>query len=91
MANIKSSIKRAKIARVKTLRNKMIKSRLKTHIKKFNEQLESNNIEEAKALFPNLTKLIDKAAAKGTIHKNAAARKKSKLAAKLNKLSGLAQ
>ena len=69
----------------------MIKSRLKTHIKKFNEQLESNNIEEAKALFPNLTKLIDKAAAKGTIHKNAAARKKSKLAAKLNKLSGLAQ
>jgi len=91
VANIKSSIKRAKIARVKTLRNKMIKSRLKTHIKKFNEQLESNNIEEAKALFPNLTKLIDKAAAKGTIHKNAAARKKSKLAAKLNKLSGLAQ
>ncbi len=91
MANIKSAIKRARITRVKTLKNKSIKSNLKTYIRKFNQQLESNNIEEAKAAFSNLSKLIDQAAAKGTIHKNTAARKKSKLATKLNKLSGMAQ
>ncbi|MGI6113185.1 MAG: 30S ribosomal protein S20 [Mahellales bacterium] len=91
MANIKSAIKRARITRVKTLKNKSIKSNLKTHIRKFNQQLESNNIEEAKGAFSNLSKLIDQAAAKGTIHKNTAARKKSKLANKLNRLSGMAQ
>ncbi len=84
MANIKSAIKRIKVIDFKTRRNKMIISSLKTSIRKFENALNAGNTDEAKALYKNTASLIDKAASKGTLHKNTAARKKSRLAKKLN-------
>lgn len=85
MANIKSAIKRIKVTETKTLRNRMVKSSVKTFIRKFEDSLVSGNIDDAKRLYPRVTHVIDKAAAKGIIHSNTAARKKSKLALRLNK------
>ncbi len=85
MAAIKSSIKRARTIKARTLRNKVIKSNMRTMIKKLENSLASGNIEEAKNLYPLVVKRIDMAASKGTIHKNAANRKKSRLAIRLNK------
>ncbi|MBA5849889.1 30S ribosomal protein S20 [Clostridium sp. cel8] len=87
MANIKSAKKRIKVIQTKTLRNKMIKSSLKTTLKKFETAIENKNLEEAKITFAASVKALDKAASKGVLHKNKAARKKSRLAAKLNNLS----
>lgn len=87
MANIKSAQKRIKVTLVKTLRNKMIKSSLKTTIKKFEAALAGKNAEEAKVAYVNVVKQLDMAASKGVIHKNMASRKKSRLAAKLNALN----
>lgn len=85
MANIKSAIKRIKVTETKTLRNRMVKSSVKTFIRKFEDSLVSGNLDDAKRLYPRVSHVIDKAAAKGIIHRNTAARKKSKLALKLNK------
>ena len=84
MPNIKSAKKRVKIIEKKTLRNNMIKSEYKTVIKKFENALNSGNVEEAETLFSQATKKIDQACSKGVIVKNTAARKKSNLAKKLN-------
>lgn len=87
MANIKSAQKRIKVAKAKTLRNTMIKSALKTKIKKFEAAVVNKNVEEAKANYTVVAKALDMAASKGIIHKNKAAKKKSRLATKLNGLS----
>lgn len=87
MANIKSAQKRIKVTAVKTLRNKMVKSALKTTIKKFEVAVAGGNLEEAKTAFKNTVKSLDMAASKGIIHKNMASRKKARLAAKLNAIS----
>ncbi len=87
MANIKSAKKRVKVIKVKTLRNKMIKSALKTTIKKFEIAVANNEVAEANSAFTACVKALDMAASKGVIHKNQAARKKSRLASKLNGLS----
>lgn len=84
MPNIKSAIKRVSVIEKKTLRNNMIKSGYKSAVKKFEQALESGNIEDAKTLFSQATKKIDQACSKGVIVKNTAARKKSNLAKKLN-------
>ncbi len=76
MANIKSAKKRVRVIQAKTLRNKMARSALKTAIKK----AESGDKESVTLAI----KKVDQAAAKGLIHKNKAARKKSQLAKKLN-------
>ena len=76
--NIKSAKKRVKVAAAKTLQNKMINSQLKTEIKKANAAIESNAADKV------AVKRIDQAAAKGILHKNTAARKKSALDKKLN-------
>jgi len=83
LANIKSAIKRIKITEFKTRRNRMIISSLKTSIRKFEDSIKAGNLEEAQILYRKAVSLIDKAAAKGTIHKNTAARKKSRLSNKL--------
>ncbi|MGL5086472.1 MAG: 30S ribosomal protein S20 [Clostridium sp.] len=87
MANIQSSKKRIKVTETKTAQNRMIKSALKTTIKKFETALESNNAEEAKVLLPKVVKALDMAAQKGVAHKNMVARKKSRLTAKLNAMA----
>lgn len=84
MANIKSAKKRIKVIEKKTLRNKMIKSALKTTIKKFEVAVDAKNAEEAKANFNNVVKALDMAASKGIVHSNKAARKKSRLSARLS-------
>ena len=84
MPNIKSAMKRVKVIEKKTMRNNMIKSGYRTAVKKFEQALESGNVEEAKALFSEANKKIDQACTKGVLVKNTAARKKSRLAKKLN-------
>ena len=84
MPNIKSAIKRVSVIEKKTLRNNMIKSGYKSAVKKFEQAVESGNVEEAKPLFSLATRKIDQACSKGVIVKNTAARKKSNLAKKLN-------
>ncbi|GKX65560.1 30S ribosomal protein S20 [Inconstantimicrobium mannanitabidum] len=87
MANIKSAQKRIKVTANKTLRNKMIKSALKTEIKNFEASVAGGNKEEASTLFTKTAKTLDMAATKGVVHKNMAARKKSRLATKLNAMA----
>ncbi len=82
MPNIKSAIKRVKVAEKKTLQNSMIKSEYKTAIKKY-ETANANKDEKAVELLSNAKKKIDHASAKGVISKNAASRKKSRLEKKL--------
>lgn len=77
MPNIKSAKKRVKVINNKTLRNKMIKSNLKTVLKKADADMSAEAITLA-------IKKVDQACAKGIMHKNKAARKKSQLAKKLN-------
>ncbi|MBQ7989982.1 MAG: 30S ribosomal protein S20 [Oscillospiraceae bacterium] len=77
MANIKSAKKRVEVIKKKTLRNKMIKSNLKTVVKKAEAEPTAENVTFA-------IKRVDQACAKGIMHKNKAARKKSQLAKKLN-------
>jgi small subunit ribosomal protein S20 len=87
MANIKSAQKRIKVTKAKTIRNRMVKSALKTVIKKFEVTLTAKSVDDAKAAYVRAAKALDMAATKGIIHKNMAARKKSRLAAKLNALN----
>ncbi|AYF54498.1 30S ribosomal protein S20 [Clostridium botulinum] len=87
MANIKSAKKRIKVIETKTLRNKMIKSALKTKIKNFEVAVANNDLNEAKSAYTTVVKALDMAAAKGILHKNKAARKKSRLASKLSALN----
>ncbi len=85
MPNTVSAIKKVRVIKTKTLRNQMIKSALKTALKNFDAALASGD-EQAKAeAFKLAVKKIDQAAAKGILHKNNAAHKKSKLATALAK------
>lgn len=87
MANIKSAKKRIKVIEAKTLQNRIIKSALKTVIKKYLTAIETGKVEEAKVELTSTVKALDMAASKGVIHKNKASRTKSRLVAKLNDLS----
>ena len=86
MPNIKSAKKRVKVIAVKTARNKANRSALKTEIKKANAAIESgeNTTEAVRAA----QKKIDQAVAHGILHKNSAARKKSRFTNMLNKMNG---
>ena len=83
MPNIKSAKKRVKVIATKTLINKAANSELKTTLKKANAAIANNDANKAEALRVAVKKL-DQAVAKGILHKNAAARKKSQLAKKAN-------
>lgn len=84
MANIKSAKKRTKVIAKKTANNRIRKSIIKTAEKRFEEAIDAGDKELAIERFKSAEKAIDKAAAKNVLHKNAAARKVSKLAKKLN-------
>lgn len=84
MPNIKSAIKRVKVSEKKNLRNRMIKSGVKTAVKKFQVELASDP-KKAGAQLSATTSAIDKAAAKGILHKNTANRRKARLARSLSK------
>ena len=82
MANIKSAAKRAELAKVRTLKNAAAKSYLRTTIRRFDESL-NTDLDNATIAFRKASRALDKAASKGLIHKNMAARKKSRLSKKL--------
>lgn len=84
MPNIKSAKKRVKVIKTKTLRNQMLKSNLKTVIKKFEAAVNSADKKKAAEALKVAVKRIDQAVAKGILKKNTASRKKSQLALKLN-------
>lgn len=88
MPNIKSAAKRVEIIRMRTLRNVRIKSALRTTIRKFEGAMSTANLEEANLKLRTAVQALDKAVTKGILHKNAAARKKSRLTKRLNKLKG---
>ena len=84
MPDIKSAIKRVKVSEKKNLRNRMIKSGVKTAVKKFQVELASNP-GAANVQLNATTSAIDKAVSKGIMHKNTANRKKARLARNLSK------
>ncbi len=84
MPNIKSAKKRVLVTATKNARNKAAMSALKTAIKKANAAIDNNAADKAE-LVKLAVKKIDKAAAKGLIHKNNAAHKKAALAVRLSK------
>ena len=86
MPNIKSAKKRVLVTKTKTLQNKMFKTELKTDIKKYQAALAAGDTELAQATYKIAVKKIDQAAARGIIHKNAAAHKKSQFTKALNKM-----
>ncbi|MGW3910113.1 30S ribosomal protein S20 [Streptomyces sp. NPDC005070] len=88
MANIKSQIKRIKTNEKARLRNKAVKSSLKTAIRKAREAAAAGDVEKATVAAREASRKLDKAVAKGVIHKNQAANKKSALASKVASLQG---
>lgn len=90
MPNIKSAIKRVKTNEKRRLLRASQKSALRTSIKSFEKAVASSSADSAKEALVAASKKLDKAVTKGLIHKNAAARKKSRLAKKLNALSAQA-
>ncbi|KOG89660.1 30S ribosomal protein S20 [Streptomyces varsoviensis] len=88
MANIKSQMKRNKTNEKARLRNKAVKSSLKTAIRQTREAVAAGDLEKATAAAALAGKKLDKAASRGVIHKNAAANKKSALAKRVATLQG---
>ena len=86
MANIKSQIKRNRTNEAARLRNKSVKSALKTSVRKFREAAAAGDAAAATELARTASRQLDKAASKGIIHKNQAANRKSAMAAKAAQL-----
>ena len=80
MANIKSQIKRIGQNERRRLRNKAVKSELKTAVRRFREAAASGDTDAATSALRSASRLLDKAASKGVIHKNQAANRKSAMA-----------
>lgn len=84
MPNIKSAKKRVELSKIANEKNKQEKSFLKTTVKKFEAAVAEGDHEKADSAYKAAVKAIDQAAAKGILHKNTAARKKSSCARKMN-------
>ena len=84
MANIKSQIKRNKQNEAARVRNKAVRSSLKTAAKRVVSTADGGDADTATTSLRTASRLIDKAASKGTLHKRAAARRKSRLARQVN-------
>ena len=87
MPNIKSAKTRVKVIETKTLRNKMLKTQLRTAMKKYEAAVEAGDKAVATETYKAAVKKLDKAVCQGLIHKNAAARKKSQFTKKMNTLA----
>jgi small subunit ribosomal protein S20 len=86
VANIKSQIKRNRTNERRRLRNKAVKSELKTAVRRFREAADSGDAAASTTALRSATRLLDKAASKGVIHKNQAANRKSAMASRAAKL-----
>ena len=89
MANHKSAIKRDRQSKVRRLRNRMNKSKMNTAIRRVEEALVAGSEEAAQEALKMALPLIQKTAGKGTIHKNTAARKISRLTKRVNRMQPL--
>ena len=87
MANIKSAKKRILVIETKTARNKAIKSKVKTYVKKVETAVANKDVEAAKAVLPEAISVINKAGSKGVYHKNTCARKISRLTKAVNEIA----
>ena len=87
MPNIKSAKKRVELSKVAYVNNKADKSELKPTIKKFEAALDAGVRTDAEAAYKLVIKAVDQGVTKGILHKNTAARKKSSMTLKLNKLA----
>ena len=84
MANTKSAIKRLRSAERRRLRNRIYRGRARTAIKKARHLMDKGHLEEAREAVRMAVSALDKAAEKGIIHKNNAARRKAHLMRQLN-------
>ena len=87
LPNIKSAKKRVRLSEARNARNRAERSALKTTLKKFDAAVTEGNRTEAEGAYKVAVKTVDKAVAKGILHKNNAARKKSALTLKLNAMN----
>ena len=87
MANIKSAKKRILVIETKTARNKAIKSKVKTYVKKVETAVARKDAEAAKAALKEAISVINKAGSKGVYHKNTCARRISRLTKAVNELA----
>ena len=87
MANSKSAAKRARQTIKRTARNKAVKSKLRTDVKRFETAIVNEDKELAQSALHRAIITIDKAVTKGVLHKNKAARTKSRLTKRLNELA----
>lgn len=87
MANTKSALKRIRSSERKRLRNKPIRTALKTYVRSAVTQISAGGAEDSADAVVRAISALDKAAGKGIIHRNQAARRKSRLMAKLNRLN----
>ena len=84
MPNIESAVKRMRQNQRRRMRNRQLRSRMRTQIKKFRSLVEKGEIDEAREALPSVYSVIDSTARKGVIHPNTAGRYKSRLAKQLN-------
>lgn len=86
MANIASQIKRNRQNERRRLRNKAVRSTLKTYLKRFRTAVEEGDAERAQTAYAEAARRLDKAAQKGVVHRNFAANHKSRMAKRLQSL-----
>ena len=87
LPNIKSAKKRVKVTATKTLQNKIFRTQMKTAMKKYEAAVEAGDVALAQETYKAAVKKVDMAVARGIIHKNAGARKKSQFTKKLNAMA----
>jgi small subunit ribosomal protein S20 len=80
LPNIKSAIKRVNVTETKNLRNRMIKSNIRTSVKKLENAAQAGDNQAAEAQLRAAVSTLDKAAAKGVMHKNTVNRQKARMA-----------
>lgn len=86
MANLKSSKKRIRSNEKKRVRNLVVRSTIKTEVKKVEEAIAQGKADVAKSLLSEVASVLDSASAKGIIMKNTGSRKKARLAKKINSI-----
>lgn len=87
MANLKSSMKRIRSSRRKAERNQIVRSTARTYVRRARRLIDEGQLEEARKVVQQAISALDKAAQKGVIHPNNAARRKSRLMNHLNQAS----
>jgi small subunit ribosomal protein S20 len=87
MANTRSALKRMRQSEKRRVRNAAVRTSVRTAVKTTRTSLAAASVEEARASLARAIQLLDRAVTKGVVHKNAAARKKSRLTRQLNALA----